>query len=45
MDGLNIVLTFLLLLCRKSQADKYIMSAAKLISPAIESSFAAGFDW
>lgn len=30
---------------KKSQADKCIMSAAKLISPAIESSFAAGFDW
>lgn len=30
---------------KKSQADKCIMSAAKLISPAIENSFAAGFDW
>lgn len=30
---------------KKSQADRCIMSAAKLISPAIESSFAAGFDW
>ncbi|KAK3741791.1 hypothetical protein QZH41_001560 [Actinostola sp. cb2023] len=30
---------------KKSQAEKYIMSAAKLISPAIENNFAAGFDW
>ena len=30
---------------RKSQADKSIMTAAKLISPAIENTFATGFDW
>ncbi|KAK2570829.1 Intraflagellar transport protein 88-like protein [Acropora cervicornis] len=30
---------------KKSQADKSIMTAAKLISPAIENTFAAGFDW
>lgn len=30
---------------RKALAEKYIMTAAKLIAPAIESSFAAGFDW
>ncbi|KXJ23694.1 intraflagellar transport protein 88 homolog [Exaiptasia diaphana] len=30
---------------KKTQAEKYIMSAAKLISPAIENNFAAGFDW
>uniref|UniRef100_A0AAV2JVU1 Intraflagellar transport 88 homolog n=1 Tax=Knipowitschia caucasica TaxID=637954 RepID=A0AAV2JVU1_KNICA len=29
----------------KLQAEKYIMTAAKLIAPAIESSFAVGFDW
>ncbi|XP_033843488.1 intraflagellar transport protein 88 homolog [Periophthalmus magnuspinnatus] len=29
----------------KTQAEKYIMTAAKLIAPAIESSFAVGFDW
>ncbi|XP_059417729.1 intraflagellar transport protein 88 homolog isoform X4 [Carassius carassius] len=30
---------------RKALAEKYIMTSAKLIAPAIESSFAAGFDW
>ncbi|XP_015769439.1 PREDICTED: intraflagellar transport protein 88 homolog [Acropora digitifera] len=30
---------------KKSQADKSIMTAAKLISPAIENTFATGFDW
>ena len=30
---------------RKSAAERCIMYAAKLISPVIESSFAAGFDW
>ncbi|XP_077393353.1 intraflagellar transport protein 88 homolog [Festucalex cinctus] len=29
----------------KTRAEKYVMTAAKLIAPAIESSFAAGFDW
>lgn len=29
----------------KALAEKYIMTAAKLIAPAIESSFAIGFDW
>lgn len=29
----------------KALAEKYIMTAAKLIAPAIESSFAVGFDW
>uniref|UniRef100_A0A3Q2YAE8 Intraflagellar transport 88 homolog n=1 Tax=Hippocampus comes TaxID=109280 RepID=A0A3Q2YAE8_HIPCM len=28
----------------KARAEKYVMTAAKLIAPAIESSFAAGFD-
>ncbi|XP_048834730.1 intraflagellar transport protein 88 homolog isoform X2 [Brienomyrus brachyistius] len=30
---------------RKALAEKYIMTAAKLIAPAVEASFAAGFDW
>uniref|UniRef100_A0A672Q7N1 Intraflagellar transport protein 88 homolog n=1 Tax=Sinocyclocheilus grahami TaxID=75366 RepID=A0A672Q7N1_SINGR len=30
---------------RKALAEKYIMTSAKFIAPAIESSFAAGFDW
>lgn len=30
---------------RKALAEKYIMTAAKLIAPAIETSFVAGFDW
>ncbi|KAL7881696.1 hypothetical protein AOLI_G00085440 [Acnodon oligacanthus] len=30
---------------RKTLAEKYIMTSAKLIAPAIESTFAAGFDW
>nr|XP_005167588.1 intraflagellar transport protein 88 homolog isoform X7 [Danio rerio] len=30
---------------RKALAEKYIMTSAKLIAPAIEMSFAAGFDW
>uniref|UniRef100_A0A8C7X9V3 Intraflagellar transport 88 homolog n=1 Tax=Oryzias sinensis TaxID=183150 RepID=A0A8C7X9V3_9TELE len=30
---------------KKAQAEKYIMTAAKLIAPAIETSFASGFDW
>ncbi|XP_060785593.1 intraflagellar transport protein 88 homolog isoform X2 [Neoarius graeffei] len=30
---------------RKALAEKYIMTSAKLIAPAIESTFAAGFDW
>ncbi|KAH0625119.1 hypothetical protein JD844_033251, partial [Phrynosoma platyrhinos] len=30
---------------RKATAEKYIMTAAKLIAPAIETSFAVGFDW
>ncbi|KAF3694552.1 Intraflagellar transport protein 88 -like protein [Channa argus] len=29
----------------KVLAEKYIMTAAKLIAPAIETSFATGFDW
>ncbi|KAG7502243.1 intraflagellar transport protein 88-like isoform X1 [Solea senegalensis] len=29
----------------KSLAEKFIMTAAKLIAPSIEASFAAGFDW
>nr|XP_057939067.1 intraflagellar transport protein 88 homolog isoform X2 [Doryrhamphus excisus] len=29
----------------KARAEKYVMTAAKLIAPAIEASFAAGFDW
>ncbi|XP_074186238.1 intraflagellar transport protein 88 homolog isoform X4 [Rhinolophus sinicus] len=30
---------------RKAMAEKYIMTAAKLIAPVIESSFAVGYDW
>ncbi|XP_069034902.1 intraflagellar transport protein 88 homolog isoform X4 [Lepisosteus oculatus] len=30
---------------RKALAEKFIMTSAKLIAPAIEASFAAGFDW
>ncbi|XP_010221923.1 PREDICTED: intraflagellar transport protein 88 homolog [Tinamus guttatus] len=30
---------------RKSMAEEYIMTAAKLIAPVIETSFAAGYDW
>ncbi|XP_053312410.1 intraflagellar transport protein 88 homolog [Spea bombifrons] len=30
---------------RKALAEKYIMTAAKLIAPAIETSFAVGYDW
>lgn len=30
---------------RKSKAEKTILTAAKLIAPVIESSFAVGFDW
>ncbi|XP_072542134.1 intraflagellar transport protein 88 homolog [Salminus brasiliensis] len=30
---------------RKELAEKYIMTSAKLIAPAIETTFAAGFDW
>ncbi|OXB81362.1 UNVERIFIED_CONTAM: hypothetical protein H355_001579 [Colinus virginianus] len=30
---------------RKSMAEDYIMTAAKLIAPVIESSFAVGYDW
>lgn len=30
---------------RKVLTEKYIMTAAKLIAPAIETSFATGFDW
>ncbi|XP_016059034.1 PREDICTED: intraflagellar transport protein 88 homolog isoform X1 [Miniopterus natalensis] len=30
---------------RKSMAEKYIMTAAKLIAPVIETSFAVGYDW
>ncbi|XP_030417456.1 intraflagellar transport protein 88 homolog isoform X1 [Gopherus evgoodei] len=30
---------------RKAMAEKYIMTAAKLIAPAIETSFAIGYDW
>ncbi|XP_064628608.1 intraflagellar transport protein 88 homolog isoform X2 [Lineus longissimus] len=30
---------------RKSQAERNIKTAAKIIAPAIESSFAAGYDW
>ncbi|XP_068507637.1 intraflagellar transport protein 88 homolog [Syngnathus scovelli] len=29
----------------KARADNYVMTSAKLIAPAIEASFAAGFDW
>ncbi|KAJ1113787.1 hypothetical protein NDU88_002029 [Pleurodeles waltl] len=30
---------------RKALAEKYIMTAAKLIAPVIETSFAIGYDW
>ncbi|CAM5076060.1 unnamed protein product [Eretmochelys imbricata] len=30
---------------RKGMAEKYIMTAAKLIAPVIETSFAIGYDW
>ncbi|XP_028656394.1 intraflagellar transport protein 88 homolog isoform X1 [Erpetoichthys calabaricus] len=30
---------------KQSLAEKFIMTSAKLIAPAIETSFAAGFDW
>ncbi|XP_066115089.1 intraflagellar transport protein 88 homolog isoform X1 [Saccopteryx bilineata] len=30
---------------RKAVAEKYIMTAAKLIAPVIETSFAVGYDW
>ncbi|XP_029458377.1 intraflagellar transport protein 88 homolog [Rhinatrema bivittatum] len=30
---------------RKALAEKYIMTAAKLIAPAIDTSFAVGYDW
>ncbi|KAM6382488.1 intraflagellar transport protein 88 homolog isoform 4-T4 [Alca torda] len=30
---------------RKSMAEEYIMTAAKLIAPVIEMSFAVGYDW
>ncbi|KAM5335166.1 intraflagellar transport protein 88 homolog isoform 4-T4 [Glossophaga mutica] len=30
---------------RKAIAEKYIMTAAKLIAPVIETSFAVGYDW
>ncbi|XP_024264477.1 intraflagellar transport protein 88 homolog isoform X2 [Oncorhynchus tshawytscha] len=30
---------------RKALAEKFIMTSAKLIAPAIEATFAAGFDW
>ncbi|EGV92229.1 Intraflagellar transport protein 88-like [Cricetulus griseus] len=30
---------------RKAMAEKYIMTAAKLIAPVIESSFAVGYNW
>ncbi|XP_057563286.1 intraflagellar transport protein 88 homolog isoform X2 [Hippopotamus amphibius kiboko] len=30
---------------RKATAEKYIMTAAKLIAPVIETSFAVGYDW
>ncbi|XP_074024105.1 intraflagellar transport protein 88 homolog isoform X6 [Numenius arquata] len=30
---------------RKSMAEEYIMTAAKLIAPVIETSFAVGYDW
>ncbi|XP_067889766.1 intraflagellar transport protein 88 homolog isoform X5 [Heterodontus francisci] len=30
---------------RKAMAERFIMTAAKLIAPAIEASFAAGYDW
>lgn len=38
-------LFFFFFLNRKQRSEKYIMTAAKLIAPAIETSFAAGFDW
>lgn len=30
---------------RQKQAEKIILTTAKLIAPVIESSFAVGFDW
>ncbi|GCB70375.1 hypothetical protein scyTo_0008559, partial [Scyliorhinus torazame] len=30
---------------RKAMAERFIMTAAKLVAPAIEASFAAGYDW
>ncbi|XP_048388465.1 intraflagellar transport protein 88 homolog isoform X1 [Stegostoma tigrinum] len=30
---------------RKAMAERFIMTAAKLIAPAIEASFASGYDW
>lgn len=36
---------FLFFFLRKSMAEEYIMTAAKLIAPVIETSFAVGYDW
>lgn len=36
---------FFVFFLRKSKAEEYIMTAAKLIAPVIETSFAAGYDW
>ncbi|TRY89779.1 hypothetical protein DNTS_000017 [Danionella cerebrum] len=44
----NVIITltwFMSLTLRKALAEKYIMTSAKLVAPAIESSFAEGFDW
>lgn len=41
----NMFLSNFSLWCRKAMAEKYIMTAAKLIAPVIETSFAVGYDW
>ena len=41
----NYLLYWLFLTFRKATAEKCIVAAAKLISPVIENSFDAGFDW
>lgn len=43
MSHLNI--TFFVCIYRKAMAEKYIMTAAKLIAPVIEASFAVGYNW
>lgn len=40
-----IITALTVLCCRKSQAEWCIKTAAKIISPAVEANYSAGYDW
>lgn len=43
--GRDLTMKSNVLFCRKNQAERCIKTAAKIISPVIENTFAVGYDW